>query len=176
MIKQVSVQEFDDLYDIMNISFPRCERRTKEGQRALFSLDNYEVYGWYEQNRICAFLAAYTLEECRFVEHLATDPAVRGRKIGHQLMMAYIHADPRKVVLEVEPDEDTITHRRIAFYERLGFSLYADFPYAQPSFHGEDAVPLCLMVNDKYLKTSDLKAIQRCLYQDVYHLDISNII
>ncbi len=176
MIKKVSVQEFDAIYEIMSVSFPRCERRTKDGQRALFSLANYTVYGWYEQKRICAFLAAYTLAQWRFVEHLATDQTFRGQNIGHQLMEAYVNADPRKVVLEVEPDENAITHRRIAFYKRLGFSLYPDFPYAQPSFHGEKAVPLCLMVNDKHLKTDDLRAIQRSLYQDVYHLDISNII
>ena len=123
MIKKVSVQEFDAIYEIMSVSFPRCERRTKDGQKALFSLANYTVYGWYEQKRICAFLAAYTLDQWRFVEHLATDQT-----------------------------------------------------FAQPSFHGENAVPLCLMVNDKHLKTDDLRAIQRSLYQDVYHLDISNII
>ena len=50
-----------------------------------------------------------------------------------------------RMVLEAEPPTDDLRSRRIAFYERNGFSKN-DYPYLQPPYRpGETRVPLVLM-------------------------------
>lgn len=171
MMRILTEQDFDAMYELMILSFPQCERRNREEQRALFNRENYQVYGWYEKTELVAFLAAHDMVTFRFIEHLATKPAFRGQSIGQKLMTEYQRIDHRIIVLEVEPDENPLTHRRIGFYQRFGFFLYSDFPYVQPSFYGQEDVPLCLMVNREHLKQNDLLDIQRCLYRDVYNQD-----
>ena len=116
-------EKFEEIYRIYEMSFPEVERRTKEGQRAIFENPLLRVWTAEREGRTAAFLTGWNLESCLYLEHLATDPACRGGGMGKELMHEAIQAAlDRQVplILEIEPvtEEDPYTARRAAFYER----------------------------------------------------------
>lgn len=54
---------------------------------------------------------------------MAVNPQMRGKRIGSKLLGDFIAANAGKtVVLEIDPPEDEVSKRRLAFYERVGFT------------------------------------------------------
>lgn len=70
MFIKLDISSFDSVYAIMEQAFPYSERRDKQAQRDLFQLSQYAVYGWCENNELCAFLAVWDLGEIRFGEQI----------------------------------------------------------------------------------------------------------
>jgi len=169
MLKKLDETWFDAMYQIMEEAFPPCERRTKEGQRALFSIPQYEVYGWFQDQTLVAFLDAWDLGEIRFGEHLATGSSLRNKGIGKSLFQEYERLSPKPLVFEVELPDNDLARRRIAFYERLGYYCYDDVPYYQGSLNGEEEpLPLYLMMNRKDCNAEDINRIIDLIYAYVY--------
>lgn len=167
-MKELDRTWFDKLYPLMEEAFPYEERRDKEEQAALFQNPYYHVYGILQEKKIIAFLAAWELPSLRFVEHLATDAAQRGSGIGKALLQEYVDQSDLPVILEVEHPDTKLAERRIHFYERLGFNLYSDLPYVQPSFHNDAPLPLHLMSYPKRYDTKTMRMFHQELYEIVY--------
>ena len=73
-----------------------------------------------------------------------------------------------RLCLEVEPPEDELTRRRIAFYERNGF-IYHDFAYMQPALSkGQNTIPLKIMTTGDKLDKTAFEEIKELLYSQVY--------
>lgn len=106
-----------------------------------------------------------------FLEHLATDPDLRGQGIGAKLL-AYLTSDEsRTVCLEAEPPESEITRRRIAFYNRNGFYLN-EHPYIQPPISkGRNPVPLMIMTHGRKIDKGEFVKVRNLLYREVYKAD-----
>ncbi|MBR6682640.1 MAG: GNAT family N-acetyltransferase, partial [Clostridia bacterium] len=135
----------DQVYSIMEKSFPKAEYRPYEKQYALLDDPNYNVTVLKDKGKINAFIAVWKLCGFDFVEHLAVDPDLRGQMIGSHFMKKYLASSTNKIVLEVEDNQDEIAIRRIGFYERLGFVL-TNAKYIQPTLSGvTDIIPLRLM-------------------------------
>lgn len=170
MIKQLDRSYFEKVYQIMEEAFPLSERRVKEEQLALFDLPCYEMYGWFIDGELSAFLAAWNLGSICFGEHLATSRDKRNLGLGKQLLQAYEAMSAVPIVLEVELPETELAKRRIQFYERLGFHLYPNLPYLQPSFHKDlSPLPLHLMMNGPVISYDQLLDIAKLIYKEIYH-------
>ncbi len=169
MLKRLDESWFDAIFDIMEEAFPWSERRTREEQRALFSLMEYEVYGWVEKDTLLAFLAAWNLDSIRFGEHLATRKDQRNHHIGQKLFQAYEELSKIPLVFEVELPDHALARRRIGFYERLQYHYYGDVEYYQGSFH-EMATPqpLRLMMKNPHLSDGEVNRIIDLFYERVY--------
>lgn len=105
-----------------------------------------------------------------YVEHLCTDPALRGRGTGAAVMAA-LRAEGRPLLLEVEHPQgpDSIEQRRINFYRRCGFHLL-DYDYVQPPYApGLPPVRLLLMSTDAGLEPA---AAARTLHRHVYGSEV----
>ena len=76
-------------------------------------------------------------------------PEIRGLGIGRNLLALVAQlADNKPIIFEVEPDADEISHKRIVFYQRLGYILHPDFPYIQPAYApGREPIELQLMTS-----------------------------
>lgn len=169
MIKKLDVSWFDQIYPIMEEAFPYAERRTKEEQRALFERKEYEVYGYFLDGELCAFLAAWDLGIIRFGEHLATSADKRNSGVGKKLFQAYEAMSDVPIVFEVELPQEEMAKRRIGFYERMGYHYYGDVEYYQGTFHGEQAqLPLRLMMNQSQCSKKELETIIDVIYETVY--------
>ncbi|MBW4082055.1 GNAT family N-acetyltransferase [Paenibacillus sp. S150] len=164
---------FEEVYAIMEASFPDTEFRTYNGQKALLSHRHYRLYTERDaENRILAFLAAWEFPELRFVEHLAVNPEIRGSGIGKKLMQAYLSRPGKPVMLEVELPEGKLAQRRIGFYERLGFHMNP-FDYVQPPLRtGQAALPLRIMTCPRQATLQEFRLYRDLLYAEVYNIQV----
>ena len=72
-------------------------------------------------------------------------------------------------VLEVEMPADDLSRRRIAFYERNGFTLWRDCAYMQPPYRPEDApLPMLLMVKGNLSPEEDFQRVKQTIHREVY--------
>lgn len=167
----MNTNEFDQVYKIMEASFPESERRTHAGQKALLDNPHYRLIKEAdENNKLMAFLAVWEFPRFRFVEHIAVDPVIRGGGLGGKLMTAYIAESETPVLLEVEPPDTELAGRRIGFYERLGFHLN-HYPYVQPPLQkGQQDLPLHLMSYPQPLTEDEFAACKEILYTKVYKI------
>ena len=159
---------FDEVYSIMEQSFPPDEIRPYDEQKTLLSNEFYKVYTLVDGGRICTVAATWQFDGVLFIEHLATDPELRGRNMGAQMLGFLTGNEKRIVCLEVEPPESELTRRRIAFYERQGFRLNK-YSYVQPSISlGRLPVPLMIMTHSKGIAECEFESIKSILYKEVY--------
>ena len=72
--------DFDQVWEIMEISFPPEERRKREKQRELLEKEEYLLYGVKQGENLLGFLAAWELGDLLFMEHFAISPEARNRR------------------------------------------------------------------------------------------------
>ena len=161
--------KFDEIFKIMEESFPTNEIRTYQEQKELLNKKNYKIITHYSGNQIVAFIAVWDLKDFKFIEHLATTVKSRGKGIGSELVSNFILSGNKPIILEVEPPKDEITKRRINFYERLEFK-YNDYYYEQPKLR-EDTLPceLKIMSYPNKLLPNEFEKVTNELYSQVYN-------
>lgn len=166
-IQQLQAHHFDQVYQLMSEAFPESERRDYAGQKALLKRDDYHLYGMTDHGRVVAFLAVYAMQAFCFVEHLAVDPSLRGTGIGKRILQNLMAQVGKPVILEVEKPIDVTTKRRVQFYERAGFTLYAT-DYVQPPLQkGQNPLALYLMCYPK-LSIAQWDSIIHTIHTAVY--------
>jgi RimJ/RimL family protein N-acetyltransferase len=98
-----------------------------------------------DDTRPVGLLSYWDFSTFRYVEHFGVSPELQGRGYGSRLLQRFLRRAPLPVILEVELPVAPQACRRIAFYERQGFRLWAH-PYAQPPYRvGDEPVPMQLM-------------------------------
>ncbi len=168
VIELLSKENFDEIFSIMEKSFPVDEYRERNKQLTLFQEKSYKVYGAREGD-LKGFIAVWELKGCTFIEHLAVKESYRNAGVGGALLQEIIaHYGNEKVVLEVELPLGETERRRIGFYERNGFHLN-EFPYLQPSL-GSGEKPLLIMSTLSKISQSEFEPIKREIYETVYKL------
>lgn len=157
---------------LMARAFPPAERRLEDAFRRLTDEEpRFVCNALLHEGRFAGLLTYWRLERLTYVEHLATLPAVRGKGLGARALETLKAAAPGALVLEVEPPTDELTRRRIGFYRRNGFTLWADSPYRQPSYGpGRPPVDLLLMVCGDLDETTDFAEVRRRIHTGPYGL------
>lgn len=160
---------FDEIFTVMEASFPVSEFRTYEDQQALLEIPQYQLITEVNSDgMVIAFMACWEFPILRFVEHLAVDPNIRGGGVGKKMMTDYISQSDKPVVLEVELPDGEVEQRRIGFYERLGFHLNS-FKYVQPPLReGQADLPLQIMTYPVALNEEKFNLFRETLYSKVY--------
>ncbi|MEK4877350.1 MULTISPECIES: GNAT family N-acetyltransferase [Paenibacillus] len=160
---------FDEIFAIMEASFPTSEIRTFEGQQELLEVPDYRlITEMNSEGEIVAFMACWEFPGFRFVEHIAVDPGIRGGGIGKKLMTEYISLSNKPVLLEVERPLGEMEQRRIGFYERLGFHLNP-YDYVQPPLReGNEDLPLLIMTYPNPVDEEEFQLYREILYSEVY--------
>ena len=168
MIEHIEINEFNQIYEIMEKSFPLTEFRPREKQAELFKNKNYRVLGIKENEKIISIAAIWQFENFTFIEHLATVPEKRNCGLGAKILQSIIDGSKNPVCLEVEPPEDDLTRRRVAFYERNGM-FFNSYPYIQPSIsEGRAPIPLFIMTSKSQIDENTFNKIKSTLYTQVY--------
>ncbi len=168
----VAAEDFDRVYDIMELSFPEDEVRSREGQRALMMRNDYRIYAALSEGTIIGFITEYDFPKFSFVEHFAVAPAHRGGGLGSSVLREFCTGREKPVCLEVElPDTET-ARRRIGFYERNGFSLN-DCDYIQPPIEaGKAPVPLLIMSYGRRLTADEFREFTATVHREVYGVGV----
>ncbi len=146
MIEKLKTQDFDTIYDLMEMSFPSDEYRTYDEQKALLNNPAYSIYVLYDESQdIKAFIAVWGFNKFAFIEHFAVNPEHRNSGIGAYILNELVKLLGKTVCLEVEPPETEMASRRIGFYKRNSF-FFNEYPYMQPPIsQGKKAIPLFIM-------------------------------
>ena len=169
MIEKIDITEFDEMFSIMEKSFPIDEYRPYDEQKALFENEYYCVYTEKEE-KIKGFIAVWEFPEFLYIEHFAVNPDCRNQGTGAHILHEITKLYDKTACLEVEPPKDDLTKRRIGFYERNGFFLN-EYPYVQPPISkGKNPVPLMIMSSGKMLSEAEFKDVKNTLYKEVYKL------
>lgn len=169
MLEALKKDDFDLMYALMRESFPKEEYRPYAAQRALWERSAYTVYALYgERGALQAFLSAWEFPSFVYWEHLAVQPTCRNGGIGGGVLAEARKRTDKTICLEVEPPQTELAKRRIAFYERNGFSLNA-YEYMQPSMgEGRRAIPLLLMTTGGDVSPARFAEMRATLYREVY--------
>lgn len=170
MLEKLNENRFDEMFEIMQNSFPRDEYRQRSEQEKLFSDSRYTAYGLDLGNELCAFITVYELDGLAFVEHFAVNEKFRGHGTGSLVLAELKKLIPHRICLEVEPPETPTAKRRIAFYERNGFFLN-EYDYCQPPFSADRSpVELRIMTTLGKLTRQEFEQIKHTLYTHIYHI------
>ena len=167
-LETLTERDFDSVWEIMEESFPRDERRSREAQRKILDVSWYHLYGSRAHGELMAFLAVWEFDTFLFVEHFAVRKSCRNGGLGAVLLTQLTTQSRKPVILEVELPTGELEARRIAFYERNGFVMNP-FEYMQPAM-GEDrhAIPLRIMSYPKRLLADEFETMRDVLYCHVY--------
>ena len=171
-MRKIRNGEFDDVFNIIEQSFPRDEYREKNAQSALLDDERYDIYVEDDGNGAPgAFISVWRFDGFTYVEHFAVRADMRNTGMGGRMLTELEQTEReagRRLCLEVEPPEGDIQRRRIGFYERNGFSLNF-YPYEQPAFsEDKKPVPLLIMSTCGTLTEKEFCNVRALLYKEVY--------
>ncbi len=173
MLEILQETDFDQVYAILEQSFPEDERRPYDEQKALLRRADYRIYGVRDgrSGRVRAFVSVYRFEDFTYIEHFAVCEQDRNRGLGASVLQSLFKLLPARVCLEADPPETEIAARRIAFYRRNG--LYPNpYPYMQPPISaGKRAIPLVVLTSGSVADEAEFCNIRRTLYRRVYRYD-----
>lgn len=155
---------------LMLDAFPEDERRDTAAQRA--NVDSNPCFHCClaeDDGRPIGLFCYWDFGSFCYCEHFATDPFLRNRGYGSQVLRSAIERIGRPLVLEVEMPADNMSRRRIGFYRRHGLHLWEDVEYVQPPYRdGGNSLPMMLMATDGLDAGRDALWIRCNLYRHVY--------
>lgn len=170
MLRKITNDGFNTVYNIMENSFPQNEIRSYRGQLQLLTLPDYSLFIKQEKGEIIGFIATWDLGDFTFIEHFAVSKEHRGKGVGSEILRELKACICAPLVLEVEPPVDEKTRKRIAFYEKNGL-FYHDYYYVQPPLEKErEEVELKIMCSKK-LDRNGFEKVRNVLYKKIYQCD-----
>lgn len=163
--------EFEQIFNIMEQSFPKSEIREYEEQKIILNNDKYHIITSKSPNGdINGFLTFWNLESVNFIEHIAVKDTFRGKGIGSRLICKYLSETCLPTILEVEAPLNETAVRRIKFYEKSGFYLNLYF-YSQPSFvKGGLSIPMYIMSSPNKINFNEFILLRKEIYKKIYFL------
>lgn len=163
------MKNFDEMFHLMQISFPENEYRTYSDQKSLLKNPKYHIITKEnEQKNIVAFLAFWSLGDFNFIEHLAVSPTCRGKGTGTKLVSEFMSETSKPIILEIEPPVDDISIKRMKFYEKLGFVLN-EYQYFQiPLRKNHSPSELKIMSYPQKLNEEEFNNVKNIIYHEVY--------
>ena len=93
MVELLKFEDFDQMYSIMEQSFPYDEYRGYEGQKQLFENPEYKVFIHRneETKEIDGFLSVWEFDDILFFEHFAVSSKVRNGAFMKEMDFVIIH-------------------------------------------------------------------------------------
>ena len=157
--------------ELLHSAFPADERRDDELQCEYTDSNEYfHCLLIQKSSRPVGLLTYWDFDTFVYIEHFAISEELRKNGLGMQAITRFVGEINLPVVLEVEMPriKGDITHRRIAFYRRAGFTL-RKMAYKQPPYReGDEWLSMKLMSygDFKWLKMAE--AMRDTIYREVY--------
>lgn len=173
-LRKATLANFNNIFAIMEKSFPFDEYRTYQEQKKLLNDSRYKIYVYSSTNdeNISGFITVWKFDKFAYIEHFAVSPDYRNQGIGSQMLTELSQSLACQICLEVELPKTELAIKRIEFYKRNGFYLN-DYPYVQPPYSKDkQEIPLLLMTTQKAINESEFEYIKFILYNNVYKVNI----
>ena len=171
-IKSQASPYWDSLVRVYHTSFPIDEQRPIEDIARLIEHDNrFIAYALTDkESAFIGLLTTWHFEKFIYIEHFAIDPTRRSQGHGSEALKTFIQEHGKPIILEAEPPTETLSIRRIGFYERCGLILY-DFPYIQPAYTPESNPIELRLMGTLDTNATSLTHVAQILHREVYKCD-----
>ena len=128
----------------LSVSFPACERRDEAEQRAVMAHPDYRLCAIMDGGVPVGVVGYFDTPEFIYFENFCISPDKRNGGYGSQALQL-LTASGKPFILEIEPPEDELTRRRLAFYQRNGMVVNS-YPHIQPHYRADDPdLPLTVL-------------------------------
>lgn len=170
MFEPLKDADFQYACQLYKAAFPINERRnTSEWLLQYKQTPLFNILCIKQEYSCRGILSYWTFESFLYIEHFAISSQHRGTGIGSAALELFTTSAQYPIILEVEPDINDNTHRRILFYKKHCFQII-DRPYLQPPYHkGDTPFPLNIMCNDISFAYHNFDNIVKTIHQQVYH-------
>ena len=160
--------EFQKLWLLYNTAFPQDERRSLFEHKLVQVDPRFHFAAILYEGLTAGFLAYWELHDLLFIEHFAIEPEFRSEGIGSRVIEDLQYEADRMIVLDVEPEDESVNAvRRVHFYEKHGFR-YCRKPVVLPTYWSAKPIASNLMVwapnNSKLTQKQILESISRSIY------------
>jgi ribosomal protein S18 acetylase RimI-like enzyme len=157
-----------DLKQIYEASFPEDERRDWKQLLELLNNTQFSLNEIYDQQKFLGFISIWNLNEFSFIEHFAIKGIYQGKGYGTQAIKQVLSMNSKPFILEVEEPFSENARKRIAFYERLNFTIN-DFNYFQPPYSVEKrSIKMLLLSYPTKIYPEDFERIKDRIHDLVY--------
>ena len=156
--------------DIYQEAFPIDEQRPTDDIARLIKTDRrYCAMALIDDTHGCiGLLTSWQFADFTYIEHFAISPSLRAMGYGTEALSTFTQSLSTPIILEAELPTDSLTQRRIHFYERCGLTLY-HYDYIQPPYTpNRSPVALRLMGT---ISQPNLTQIAHTLHREVYGVD-----
>lgn len=114
-------------------AFPWHEQREADAKLQALHNQNYVLEAWFDDALFIGLSGCWRFADYSYIEHLAIDDTLRSRGYGKQLLAEILKREPL-TILEIDPLTSEIAHKRLRFYETMGF--YANtWSHSHPTYH-----------------------------------------
>lgn len=158
---------FERTWQIYEESFPVEERRTLEEQIQLFDKKIFKMLCYVENETVIAIVFYWTLEQYTFLEHFAIDSTLRGLSYGSKILQEFLKNHSYDIVLEIEPIVDTMTQKRLRFYERFGFVVNSHTHFQVPFRKDAKQLQLLFLSFKKQLSLDEYNALYQIMQKNL---------
>jgi GNAT superfamily N-acetyltransferase len=114
-------------------AFPWHEQREAAAKQQALMHSNYALEAWFDGDTFVGLSGCWTFGDDSYIEHLAIDDPLRAQGYGQRLLGQLLQRNAR-TLLEIDPLTTEIAHKRLRFYQSMGF-VANDFAHAHPSYH-----------------------------------------
>ena len=174
-LRSTDDQHWSSFVDTYTSSFPLDEQRPTDSIAQLLTSEKRftAMVLLDDTSRHMGILTTWRFSTFIYIEHFALSPHMRSKGFGTLVLQTFIQHNTLPIILEVEPPTDTLTQRRVSFYEQCGLRLY-DYPYIQPPYTPElSEVPLRLM--GTLPQETPLTTVAELLHREVYGVSLPSL-
>ena len=93
----------------------------------------YALEAWFDGELFIGLSGCWQFSGYSYIEHLAIDDTLRSRGYGKRLLAGILERAPL-TILEIDPLTSDIAHKRLRFYETMGFRA-SSWSHSHPSYH-----------------------------------------
>ncbi|MEX6691098.1 GNAT family N-acetyltransferase [Danxiaibacter flavus] len=148
-------------------AFPVHERREWANFLRTISFSGMQL-SLLEDELPVGFIITWQIQDFCYVEHFAISSSQRGKLYGGKVIDELFDRFNQRIILEVEPEHDEDSRRRILFYERKGLQP-VPFSYMQPPYRkGEDCYKMQLMSIPAITSYNEFESIASDIRATVY--------
>ncbi|WP_373240635.1 GNAT family N-acetyltransferase [Kluyvera ascorbata] len=114
-------------------AFPWHEQRELPAKQRALNSPHYALEAWFNGEQFIGMSGCWAFDGYVYIEHLAVDSSLRSQGYGKRLLGQILERAP-KTILEIDPLTTEIAHKRLRFYEGMGF-VANPWPHTHPTYH-----------------------------------------
>ncbi|MCD8029244.1 MAG: GNAT family N-acetyltransferase [Erysipelotrichaceae bacterium] len=129
MIKEI--HDIKETYLFLQKAFDPSELREYDWMKEIYDQKKFKIYASLKDEQLLGVITLWEFDDFNYIEHFAVDENYRGQGLGSMIIEDMKLLSDKPLVLEVEKIVDTITQKRVHFYEKHGFQL-SSYLFVQP--------------------------------------------